>query len=75
MRFLRATLGVTRQDRLIMKQVGKHYRRTVFMIPSVNIEIIGSTTLHVLNTVVFHFTCFHISLLEKEVWADQGKDG
>jgi hypothetical protein len=45
------------------------------MIPSVNIELIGLTTLHIWNTVVFHVTCYHINLLEKEVWAAQGKDG
>jgi hypothetical protein len=45
------------------------------MKPSVNIQIIGLTTLHIWITVVFPVTCYHISLLEKEAWPDQGKDG
>jgi len=45
------------------------------MITLVNIEIIGLTTLHIWTTVVFHVTCSHISLLEKEVWVTQEKDG
>jgi hypothetical protein len=45
------------------------------MMPLVNIEIIGLTTLHIWITVIFHITCCHISLMEKEVWAAQGKDG
>jgi len=45
------------------------------MVPSVNIEIIDLTTLHVWITVIFHVTYYHISLLEKEAWAAQGKDG
>jgi len=41
------------------------------MVPLVNTEIIGLTTLHVWITVVFHVTCYHMSLLEKGVWAAQ----
>jgi len=44
------------------------------MIPSVNIEIIGLTTLRVWITVIYHVTCY-ISLLEEEVWAAQGRGG
>jgi hypothetical protein len=73
MRFLRATLGVTRQDRLTNEAIGKTLK--VEMILLVNIEIIGLTTLHMWITVIFHVTCYHISLLEKEVWAAQGKGG
>jgi hypothetical protein len=45
------------------------------MITLVNIQIIGLTALHIRITAIFHVTCYHINLLEKEVWADQGKDG
>jgi len=45
------------------------------MITLVSIEIISLTILHIWITVVFHVTCYNISLLEKEVWAAQGKDG
>jgi hypothetical protein len=45
------------------------------MISLVNIETIGVITLHARIRVVFLVTCHHISLLEKEIWATQGKDG
>jgi hypothetical protein len=75
MRFLRAMLGVTRQDRLTNKAI----RRTL-KVGNLNDTISKYrynllTTLHVWITAVFHVTCYHINLLEEEAWAAQGKDG
>jgi subtilisin-like proprotein convertase family protein len=75
MRFLRVTLGVTIQDR-----VTNEASRKTLKVNNLNDNISKYrdnwfTTSHVWISVIFHVTCYHISLLEKETWADQGKDG
>jgi hypothetical protein len=75
MRFFRATLGVTRQDRLTNEAIWKTLK-VDYLNDTIN-KYRDNWFNHLIQTdhSHFHVTCYHISLLEKEVWAAQGKGG
>jgi hypothetical protein len=67
MKFLRATLGLTRQDRLTNEAIRKIVKASGSKDTIINTETISLTVLHLTIAVLFHCKFHHLNLLEGEV--------